>query len=142
MNWTPANNILVAVDNTMPSMDAVKYAIGIARATDSGLIVLGIIPVHLYNRWEKELEVVEKSTKKVIDSVKEMSEMNGVKATALIRSGYPDEEIIKVSAECDVSMVIMPSGKGDNSELCKAATILLNESARLLKKPLVLVPAV
>lgn len=137
-----ASNILVAVDNKMPSRDAVKYAIGIAKATDSGLIVLGIVPVHVYNRWEKELEAVEKAIRKVIESVREMSEMSGVKVITMIRSGYPDEEIIKVSAESDVSMVIMPSGRGDNSELCKAAAILLNESAKPLKKPLVLVPAV
>lgn len=137
-----ANKILVAVDNTIPSKDAIKYAINIAKATDSRLVVLGIIPIHLYNKWERELEVVEEATKKALDLMKEMSERSGVKVITMIRSGYPDEEIIKVSTECDVSMVIISSGKGDNSELCKAATILLNEFARPLKKPLVLVPAV
>ena len=133
-------SILVAIDNTMPSKEAVEYAIKIAKATDSGLLVLGIIPIHLYNRWESGLKEIEKATEKSLNSVREIAEKSGIKVESIICSGYPDEEIIRVSAELDVSMVIMPSGKGDGSEICKAAAILLNELAKPLKKPLVLVP--
>lgn len=132
-------NILIAVDHTMPSRNVVDHAIKIAKATGAGLIVLGIVSIHLYNRWESELRDIEKATERSLNLVREMAEERGLKVISLTRSGYPDEEIIKASRELDVSMVVMPSGKGDGSEICKASIILLNEFA-MLKKPLTLVP--
>lgn len=130
-------NILVAVDNTMPPVDVVEYAIKIAKGTNSGLIVLGIIPNTM---WEPVPEVIEEATRKTLNSVKEMAERSGIKVADIIRSGYPDEEIMKVSTENNVAVVIIPARKGIASELGKAATILVNKFAGSLKQPLILVP--
>ncbi len=132
-------NILVAIDNTMPPLDVVEYAIKIARGTNSGLIVLGIIPAYLYT-WETVPVEIEEATRKTLNSVKEAAERSGIKVIDIIRSGYPDEEIMKISTENNVSVVIIPTRKGIVSELRKAATILVNKFAGSLNQPLILVP--
>jgi hypothetical protein len=63
----------------------------------------------------------------------------GVKTRALLRSGYPDEEILKVAEEYRVSLILLPAGGTTPSELSKAAAILTDEPGRL-PWPVFLVP--
>jgi nucleotide-binding universal stress UspA family protein len=55
----------------------------------------------------------------------------GVDVSEIIRSGYPDEEILKTAEEYSVSLIMLPAGGKTPSELTKAAAILLDEPDRL-----------
>jgi len=55
----------------------------------------------------------------------------GIEVAEVVRSGYPDVEIIDVAKEHSVSLVLLPAGGKTPSELTKAAAILLDEPERL-----------
>lgn len=132
--------LLVPVD---ASADPAVNSADIAReaaALGSGVLLLGIVPVHLYSREEKkELERVKKGTAAAVKQLKKLLAEQGIEGSELIRSGYPDEEILKAAGEHAVSLVLLPSGSTTPSELSKAAAILLDEPERL-KWPVLLLP--
>jgi nucleotide-binding universal stress UspA family protein len=133
--------ILVPVDDTdiqFANMDSIREE---AAATGSKVILLGIVPVHLYSKEEKkELEKVSKKTDARLNRINKMLAEAGIETKKIMRSGYPDEEIMKAADEFSVSLVILPSGGSTPSELRKAAAVILNEPNRP-KSPFLLVPA-
>lgn len=132
--------ILVPVDSSHALMGDKDNIIEEAKAMGSKVLLLGIIPVHLYSTGEKnELEQVKKSTAAVVKKVKKALNEHGIQASETIRSGYPDEEILKAAEEYSVSMIILPTGGTTPSELSKATAIILDEPERL-RRPVILLP--
>jgi nucleotide-binding universal stress UspA family protein len=132
--------ILVPVDNTGSPAVNIDSIVHEALATGSKVLVLGIVPVHLYSREErKELERVRKETVSSIKELKKTLSDKGIVTLEAVRSGYPDEEILKAAGENAVSLILLPSGSTTPSELSKAAAILLDETERL-KWPVFLLP--
>jgi nucleotide-binding universal stress UspA family protein len=131
--------ILVPVDNNNPTanIDGIVHE---AAATGSKVLVLGVVPVHLYSREERrELERVKKETASSVKELKKALSAKGIETLEAVRSGYPDEEILKAAGEHGVSLILMPSGSTTPSELSKAAAILMDETDRL-KWPVFLLP--
>jgi hypothetical protein len=111
-----------------------------ARSAFSKVLLLGIIPIHLYNPSEKEeIEDVKKETFKTLEKVKTILNERGIQTKELIRMGYPDEEIIRAAEEHLVSMIIIPAVTDQPSELRKAASIILDDIGQV-KVPILLVP--
>jgi len=134
--------ILVPVDNTKSSSAALDTIVHEALATGSKVLALGVVPVHLYSREEKkELERVKKETASSVKQLKKTLADKGIEVLEAIRSGYPDEEILKAAGEHAVSLILLPSGSTTPSELSKAAAILLDESERLHWPVFLLPPA-
>jgi nucleotide-binding universal stress UspA family protein len=132
--------ILVPVDNTGSPAVNIDSIVHEALATGSKVLVLGIVPVHLYSREErKELERVRKETASSVKELKRTLSAKGIVTLEAVRSGYPDEEILKAAGENAVSLILLPSGSTTPSELSKAAAILLDETERL-KWPVFLLP--
>jgi nucleotide-binding universal stress UspA family protein len=130
--------ILVPVDNSGSPAAGIDGIIREAAATGSKVLALGIVPVHLYNREEKkELERVRKETASAVKELRKALSEKGVETIEALRSGYPDEEILKAAGEHAVSLILLPSGSTTPSELSKAAAILLDDADRL-KWPLFL----
>ncbi|MEK6744351.1 MAG: universal stress protein [Nitrospirota bacterium] len=133
--------ILVPLDNTgspAASTDRIVYE---AASTGSKVLLLGVVPVHLYSREEKkDLERVKKEITAAVKKLKRTLAERGIAVSEIVRSGYPDEEILKAAGEHAVSMILLPSGSAMPSELSKAAAILLDEADRL-KCPLFLLPS-
>jgi len=124
--------ILVPVDNTGNALANLERINEEVKATGSRVLVLGIVPVHLYSREEKkELERVRKSTDAVVNSLKRALAMKGIEAVSSVVAGYPDEEILKAAEASVASLIILPSGGATPSELTKAAAILLDEPKQL-----------
>lgn len=124
--------ILVPVD----SSDAVRAdaadIVAEAKASGSKVLLLGIVPVHIYSRAERE--ELERITAKTTASVKMAGKMlvqEGIEAVEVIRSGYPDEEILRAAEKYEVSLIMLPSGGKAPSELTKAAAILIEEPERV-----------
>lgn len=133
--------VLVPVD----SSDALKSDMGTisaeARATGSKVLILGVVPIHLYSAAEKEeVEQLRKQTAAAVGRVKKALVEQGIEASELVRSGYPDEEILKAAEEYGVSLIMLPAGGKTPSELTKAAEILLDEPERL-NRPIYLMPS-
>ncbi|MHB8845942.1 MAG: universal stress protein [Nitrospirota bacterium] len=132
--------ILAPVDSGSSPAAAIDRIVLEAQATGSKVLVLGVVPVHLYSREEKEeLERVRKETVSSVNELKKALAEKGIEALEALRSGYPDEEILKAAAEHAVSLILLPPGSTTPSELSKAASILLDESEGL-KWPVFLLP--
>jgi nucleotide-binding universal stress UspA family protein len=134
--------ILVPVDNTRSPAANIDSIVLEAEATGSKVLVVGVVPVHLYSREErKELERVRKETASSVKEMKKTLLERGIEALDAVRSGYPDEEILRAASEHAVSLILLPSGSTTPSELSKAAAILLDETERL-RWPVFLLPSV
>jgi hypothetical protein len=135
--------ILVPVDGS----DAIKAdreaIVAEARLTGSRVLLLGVVPVHLYTPAEQdELEQVRKRTAAAVKKERKLLEEQSIEAAETVRSGYPDEEILKAAEEFSVSLIMLPMGGKTPSELTKAAAILLQEPERIKRPVTVLGPAV
>jgi len=132
-------NILLPVDNTDSYLTIIEKVVKEATETASKVIVLGIVPIHLYSKGEKkEIERIKKETETAVKKVKKLLINNGVETKEIMRSGYPDVEIVKVADEYPVTMIIVSESGDTPSELGKAANIIIDDSERL-KKPVFLV---
>jgi nucleotide-binding universal stress UspA family protein len=132
-------NILLPVDNTESYLTALERVAREAVATFSKVIILGIVPVHLYSKWEKkEVEGIKRETEAAVKKVKKLLSKDSIETREIMRSGYPDEEIVKVANEFPVAMIIVSESGDTPSELGKAANILIDDSDTL-KKPVLLV---
>jgi nucleotide-binding universal stress UspA family protein len=133
--------ILVPVDNSGAIMKDLDMIIREAKATGSRVLVMGVVPIHLYSKEEtKELEELRKSTEASVTMIRQALSARGAETSGVIRSGYPDEEILKASDEYSASMIMLPEGGKTPSELAKAAAMLLDEQAGV-RMPILLLPA-
>lgn len=133
--------ILVPIDTTGSPAASADRIVSEAASTGSKVLLLGVVPVHLYSREEKkDLERVKKEITAAIKKLKKTLAERGIAVSELVRSGYPDEEILKAAGEHAVSLILLPSGGAVPSELTKAAAILLDEADRL-KWPMFLLPS-
>jgi len=132
--------ILVPMDNTESPAASIDRIVSEAASTGSKVLLLGVVPVHLYSREEKkDLERVKKEITVAVKKLKKTLDEKGITVSEIVRSGYPDEEILKAAGEHAVSLILLPSGSTVPSELSKATAIILEESERL-KWPVFLLP--
>ena len=132
-------NILLPVDNTDSYLTVLDKVAKEATETASKVIVLGLVPIHLYSKGEKkEIERIRKETETAVKKVKKLLINKGIETKEIMRSGYPDVEIVKVADEYPVTMIIVSESSDTPSELGKAASIIIDDSEKL-KKPVLLV---
>lgn len=133
--------ILVPVDAADALQAGLSDVIKEAKASGSSVLVLGIVPVHLYSPAEAaELGQIQRKTAAAVRRTRTAVSEQGVEASEVIRSGYPDEEILKAAEEFTASLIMLPAGGKTPSELTKAAAILLQEPDRVAR-PVYLLPA-
>lgn len=133
--------ILVPVDNTVSPLSNIDRIQEEAAATKSKVVLLGVVPIHLYSREErKELEAVRKETGARLNAIEKALAADGIETKKVLRSGYPDEEILKAADEFSASMILIPAGGDAPSELSKAAAVILDEPERV-RTPVLLLPS-
>jgi nucleotide-binding universal stress UspA family protein len=126
--------VVVPVDNTGSAAENIAMIAAEAVATGSQVLLVGIVPIHLYSREEKqELEQVKKDTTASLGSLKKMLKERGLNVSEELRSGYTDLEILRAAEGAGASLIILPTGGATPSELSKAAAILLDEPYRPLR---------
>ena len=124
--------ILVPLDNEDNSIMTIDQIVKEAKATFSKVILLGLVPIHIYSKWEKaEIDKIKEETTLTVKKLKKRLIEKGIETKEIVRSGYPDEEIVKIANENPVSMIIFINGGHKPSELNKAVNIILDESDRL-----------
>jgi nucleotide-binding universal stress UspA family protein len=118
--------ILVPVDGSKYSHDASEYAVGIAKLTHGKVTVLhvvhlptyaftysgseGVSPVAIPTPLPLTLTEDEKKTaKKIVDDVKEMGEIAGVKMETKIVERHPSvpDAIIQFAEENGIDLIVM-----------------------------------
>jgi len=133
-------NLLVPQDNSELPAITLEKIIKEAKATASKVVLLGVVPIHIYSSSEKHvMEKVKKETSAVMKKTKKALDEQGIDVKEIMRSGYPDEEILKVADEFSVSMIIITADRNTPSELNKAASIILEETDSLTR-PVLFVP--
>lgn len=132
--------ILLPVDSSSEALHIVGQVAQEALESGSPVVVLGIVPVHLYSRSEaRELETVRQRTVAALDRASAALREHGISVRSIIRSGYPDDEIIRTALEVFASTIIFPGGGISPSELRKAAHVLLTDRGHA-HFPLLFVP--
>ncbi len=124
--------ILVPVDNSETLKADLEAIAAEAKAAGSRVLLLGIVPIHLYSSSEQEeLERVAGKTAASVKKIGAALGKQGVETKEIMCSGYPDEEILKAAEKNSVSFIMFPTGGKTPSELAKAAAILLDEPGRV-----------
>jgi nucleotide-binding universal stress UspA family protein len=132
-------NIVLPLDNSDSYLKVFDRTVKEATAAASKVIVLGIVPIHLYSEAEKtELAKIKKETEAAVKKVRKLFNAEGIETKEIMRSGYPDEEIIKIADEYPVAMIIVPESGDTPSELGKAAQIIIDDSEKF-RQPVLLV---
>lgn len=134
-------HIIVPVDTTGYTRGAVDRIVAEAAETGSKAVIAGIVPVHIYGAAEEaEERRVEAETHAVMDALASELRGRGVDTVAMMRKGYPDEEIMRVMREFSASMIMIPAVEDMPSELSKAVNIIRDEPDTFTK-PLLLTTA-
>ncbi len=133
--------ILVPVDSSETLRTDQEAIIAEAKATASQVLLLGVVPIHLYSSSEQEEldQITNKTAASLKKTAKKLS-AEGVETKEVMCSGYPDEEILKAAERYTASLIMLPSGGKTPSELAKAAAILQEEPERV-KLPLYIMGA-
>ncbi len=131
--------ILVPMDDREMPGSVIDRITNEARSTFSKVLPMGIVPIHLYNPSEKELEEVKQATLMAVANAAAEFRKRGINTEEMLRMGYPDEEIISAAEELKVSLIVIPCKKDQPSELKKAASIILDE-VRKVNIPILYVP--
>jgi nucleotide-binding universal stress UspA family protein len=131
--------ILVPMDDRQMPKALLDQITNEARSTFSKILLMGIIPIHLYNPSEEELEEIKLATLKAVQKAAAELSNRGIKTEEMLKMGYPDEEIINTAEELEVSLIVIPCTKDQPSELKKAASIILDE-VRKVNIPILYVP--
>ena len=133
--------IILPVDNTETYLSILERVAREATASASKVVVLGIVPIHLYSAAEKkEIDDIQMGTERSVKKAKKMLGSRGIETKEVVRAGYPDEEIVKVADEYPITMIIVPESGDIPSELGKAASIIIDDSDRLKKPVLIYAP--
>ena len=127
--------ILVPIDSSNALQGDLEFIRREASLTGSSVLLMGIVPIHLYNTEEKdELDRIRQRTEEAVQGIGSQLREKGLDVSEITRSGYPDEEIQKGADEYEVSLIMLPAEGKMPSELTKAAAILTEEPQRIKKQ--------
>lgn len=131
------SRILVAVDGSQESLDAVDKAIRIAKSDDAELIAFNVLQLPVVGPYTPVVlgSLLEKGTKDadgLLGDVKKKAEQNEVKIKTRMTSsfGSPASEIVSYSEEENVDLIVMGTkGRGKLKKILlgsTAAGVVLN----------------
>ncbi|HMK48902.1 MAG TPA: universal stress protein [Thermodesulfovibrionales bacterium] len=141
--------ILVAVDGSEFSKNAVRFASCLAMKIKAEVIALRINDVPRYSHWmgisDRVKEEMFETSEKIIQEAGEIARDEfDMGVTGVIREGSPVEEIVKlVNEDQEISMVVLgASGKGNAARRLVGSTTesLIHEVSRSLHCAVIVVP--
>ena len=137
------DKILVPVDFSNNSLNALNYAISLSEKTESKLYVVhiakgGVLPNFLKNAHELPIKNAQKKMQKLEDKVR--SDSNGVISKFLIKEGAFINEINKLIEDLDIELLIM----GTKDKRKEVKTIFLGSNTidviEKINYPLLIIP--
>ena len=141
--------ILVAIDGSEFSRNAVRFASCLAMKINAEVIALRVIDLPRYSHWmaisnKVREEMTENSRKIIEETVAIGRDEFGIAITGSIREGSPAEEIIKaVNEDETIAMLVLgASGKGHAARKIVGSTTegLIHEVNRALHCAVIVVP--
>jgi nucleotide-binding universal stress UspA family protein len=130
----PQPSVLVAVDGSEMSNQAVEYVISRFGASLDAVTVVGVLPIERAEGAELEegsprKDLLEEDIEQHLGSACSMLHKAGISCTTVVRFGEPGEEILKLAAEEGAQLIVMGRrGRG------KAATMLLGSVSNKVAK--------
>jgi nucleotide-binding universal stress UspA family protein len=106
--------VVLAVDGSEASSNAVKHAVELAKNNKGTLIALYVIPpidITDIETFKPEMlhEGLKQEGEKILADIKELAGKKGVEVQTRIEDGVPDEKICEVAGESDADLIIMGS---------------------------------
>jgi nucleotide-binding universal stress UspA family protein len=113
--------ILVPTDGSKTAQKSVEYAIELAKQTGATITLLSVIdkslfvtksipavaaPTHLIEPIE---DYLRQAADTYIEQAEKLCKENNVQSKKVIRSGHPEEEIIKEAEKSKVDLIVMGS---------------------------------
>jgi len=141
--------ILVPVDGSEANKKAVEIAAQMAKSFPAQVVLLHVIELNMpsalqveysyvqYSYTDEDLKNLKSISQKILDNSKELLE--GVEVATLSFVGYPVDEILRLSEEEDVDMIVMASRgmTGIKKYLMGSVT---NNVVHHAKKPVLVIP--
>lgn len=141
--------ILVPVDGSEANKKAMEFAAEMAKKFPAQVLLMHVIELNMpsalqveysyvqYSYTDEDLKNLKDISRKILDNAKEMLE--GVEVSTFSYVGYPVDEILRVSEEEDVDMIVMASRgmSGIKKYLMGSVT---NNVVHHSKKPVLVIP--
>ncbi len=141
--------ILVPIDGSEANKKAIEMAGQIAKDQNAGILLLHIIELNMpsalqveysyvqYSYTDDELKSLKDISQKILETAK--NTLPGVEVSTMSVVGYPVDEILRVSEEEDVDMIVMATRgmTGIKKYLMGSVT---NNVVHHSKKPVLVIP--
>ncbi len=149
------DKLLVPIDGSNASMEALKYAVKIVEVIgkDAIIVALEVIDINKYqfaadaidfSIQDKLQDVIKKDAEDHLTKAKNICRKHNVNVETAIGRGFPYEEIIKYAEDNeDIKLIIMSaSGKGfiDRHILGSVTSRVIQEVSRKLPCPVMITP--
>ena len=137
--------ILVGIDGSQESINALKYAVKIAKLTGSEILGVNVINEPSYREYYRDLsDKLKADAEKILKKAVAEVEMNGVAITTQVDVGSPDDVLAELAKNGNgvVMIVVGASGRGRGSRVFVGSKThaLVNHIAAGLECPIVVVP--
>jgi nucleotide-binding universal stress UspA family protein len=105
--------ILVPTDGSEHSIRAAEYAISVAKTHNAQVMLVYVVDEVVIDQFSKaaERDVVEAELKndgqRFIHYVVALAEKEGVKSTSMLIKGRPFEQIVNITKNFDIDLVVM-----------------------------------
>jgi nucleotide-binding universal stress UspA family protein len=115
------SKILVPTDGSKTAQKAGKYAVGLAKQLQASITVFSVMDKRLlssrtvlFGRSQSGVaesidDYLRETAEAYAGEIKDLCEKTGVQSKAVIKSGYPVEEIVKEAEKSKVDLIIMGS---------------------------------
>lgn len=106
--------IVLAVDGSEASGNAIKHAIALAKGNNGKIVILYAVPpidVTDIETFKPDtlLDGLKQEGEKILAGVKELAVKDGVEVETRVEEGVPDEVICEVAGDADADIIIMGS---------------------------------
>lgn len=137
--------ILVGIDGSKESINALKYAVKMAKLTGSEILGVNVINEPSYREYYRDLsDKLKADAEGVLKKAMAEVEMEGVAITTQVDVGSPDDVLVELAKNGNgvVMIVVGASGRGRGSRVFVGSKThaLVNHIAAGLQCPIVVVP--
>ena len=137
--------ILVGIDGSQESINALKYAVKMAKLTGSEILGVNVINEPSYREYYRDLsDKLKADAEEILKKAVAEVEMNGVAITTQVDVGSPDDVLAELAKNGNgvVMIVVGASGRGRGSRVFVGSKThaLVNHIAAGLECPIVVVP--
>ena len=137
--------ILVGIDGSQESINALKYAVKMAKLTGSEILGVNVINEPSYREYYRDLsDKLKAEAEGILKKAVAEVEMEGVAITTQVDVGSPDDVLVELAKNGNgvVMIVVGASGRGRGSRVFVGSKThaLVNHIAAGLECPIVVVP--